>query len=159
MKRLLAAALFTMLIAATFVSAQEAPPISTAQFQKMQKYLDTVGSKDTFPPPTAASLGLSSDVAQELPVVSIKTNDHTVYFCRSELNPADFIVWTRVAGDTDSSYMFSTHSDFKMIRALYLHTERFPQPIDIDSNEVRAVYKKALVALAKDIDSSPPPKE
>jgi hypothetical protein len=156
MKRLLAAAFLTLLIAATFASAQEAPPISAAQFQKMQKFLDTIGSKETFSAPAAQNLGLSNDVAQDLPVVVIRTNDRTVYFCRSELNPADFIVWFRVP-DNASSYMFATHADFKLMRALYLHTDAFPLPADIESSQVLAAYKKALLALAKDIDSSHSP--
>lgn len=159
MTRLLAAALLTMLTAATFASAQEAPPISAAQFQKLQKYLDTSGAKNTLPAPTAQSLGLSSDVAQDLPVVMIWTTDNTIYFCRSELNPADYIVWARIAGDNASSYMFAIHSDFKLRSALYLHTESFPQPVDIHSSEVQGVYKNALKELAKVVDNTPPPKQ
>ena len=158
MKRLLVT-LLAVLAATTVVLAQETPPISTAQLQKMLKYLDTVGAKETFPAPTAASLGFSGDAAQPLPVVMIWTTDRTIYFCRSELDPADYIVWVRVANDKAASYMFSTHADFKIIHALYLHTDSFPQPIDIDSNEVRAVYKKALTELAKVIADSPPPQK
>lgn len=159
MRRMLAAVLLTVSTAATCASAQEAPPISTAQFHKMQRYLDTIGAKDTFPAPTAASLGLSGDVAQALPVVMVWNKEHTIYFCRSKLDPADYIVWTRVADDKAASYMFSTHADFKLVRALYLHSDQFPQPKNIHSPEIQAIYKNALTELAKVIDSSPPPKE
>lgn len=158
MKRLLATALLAVLTATTVASAQEAP-ISKAQLQKMQKYLQTVGTKTTFPAPTAASLGLSSDVSQLLPVVMTGTSDQTIYFCRSELNPADYIVWVRVANDKTASYMFSTHADFKMMRALYLRAEKFPQPVDTNSSEVQTVYKKALAELAEVIDRSAPPEK
>jgi hypothetical protein len=158
MKRFLATALLAIVTAAAGASAQDAPPISPAQLEKMVKYLDTVGSTDSFPPPTAESLGLSGDVGKALPVVIVSTDDHSVYFCRSQLNPADFIVWARVAGDKTSSYMFSTHIDLKLVRALRLRANDFPQPLDVDSSQVQALYKKALAALAKDIDASPPPK-
>jgi hypothetical protein len=49
-------------------------------------------------------------------VVAVVTDDHKVYFCRSELNPADYIIWARTA-DNESSYMFLTRSDLKLIRA------------------------------------------
>jgi hypothetical protein len=159
MRRFLAAALLAILTATATASAQEASPISPAQLTKMSKYLDTTGTKKSFPPPMAQSLGLSSDATLDLPVVMVQTDDHNIYFSRSELNPADYIIWARVPGDKDSSYLFATHADFKLTHGLYLHTDRFPQPIDVNSNEVQAVYKKTLAALAKDIDASPPPKE
>jgi len=55
--------------------------------------------------------------------------------------------------------MFSTHADFKPIQGLYLHTNDFPRVIDVGAKEAQAVYKKALAALAKDVDSGPKPKE
>jgi hypothetical protein len=158
MRRLLAAALLATLAATGGAFAQEASPISAAQFKKLQKYLDT-GAKTALPAPTGSSLGLSSDAAQDLPVAMIWTKDNKIYFCRSELNPADYIVWVRVAGDDASSYMFATHADFKLTSALYLHTERFPQPVDIHSTQIQGLYKNALEELAKVIDSTPPPKE
>ena len=52
------------------------------------------------------------------------TDDHKVYFCRSELNPADYIIWVRAA-DNESSYMFLTHADLKLVRAVYLKNRHF----------------------------------
>jgi hypothetical protein len=159
MKRFLAAALLAMLTATAVAWAQETSPISPAQLAKMSKYLDTTGTKKSFPPPMAQSLGLSSDITKDLPVVMIQTNDHNIYFARSEFDPTDYVIWARVPGDKESSYIFATHADFQLTRALYLHTGRFPQPIDVNSDEVQGVYKKTLAALAKDIDTSPPAKE
>jgi len=61
-------------------------------------------------------LGVSDDPSKVLPVVVVVTDDHKVYFCRSELDPADYLIWSRTA-DKDSSYLFRTRSDFKWIRA------------------------------------------
>lgn len=152
------AALVVAVVSATFALAQEAPPISSTQLQKMLKFLDAIGAKETFPAPVAHELGLSDDMQKELPITVIVTNDHKVYFCRSVLDPKDFIVWVR-SPDNVSSYMFATHADFKPVRALYLHTDDFPRALDVNAKEPQAVYKKALAALAKDVDSSPPPKE
>src|ERR1700730_9781621 len=116
MKRFLAAAVFTMLPAGIWTSAQGARPISPGQLQKILKFVDTFGAKEEFPPPTAQNRGISSDPTQKLPVVAVVTDDHKAYFCRSELNPADYIIWARTA-DTESSYMFLTRSDLKLIRA------------------------------------------
>jgi len=55
----------------------------------------------------------------------VVTDHHKVYFCRSELNPADYIIWVR-ASDKESSYMFLTHADLKLVRTLYLKNEAFP---------------------------------
>ena len=155
MKRLLAAAILTMLTAGMLVSAQDAPLISPAQLQKLLKFMDfaPADAKHEFPPPTAHSLGFSNDPNQILPVVMAVTNDHKVYFCRSELNPKDYIIWVRTP-DNDASYMFSTHADFKLIRALHLSNSKFPDIVDGNSIKVQTIYKNALVALAKDVDST-----
>ena len=154
MKRLLAAAIFTMLSMGVSVLAQDAPPISPAQLQKLLKFIDTIGAKQEFAAPTAQNLGISTDPTQTLPVVLVVTNDHKVYFGRSELNPADYIIWVRTP-DNNASYMFSTHADFKLIRALYMRNDQFPDIADGSSSQVQAVYKSALAALAKDVDSHP----
>ena len=99
MKRLLVAAILAMTmagtwaIAATWAAAEEARPISPAQLQKILKFVDTIGGKEEFPPPTAHDLGISGDPNQKLPVTVVVTDDKKVYFCRSELNPADYIIW------------------------------------------------------------------
>ena len=118
MKRLLVAAILAMSMASTWASAQEArPPISAAQLQKILKFVE-----EEFPPPTAQNLGISSDPNQALPVTVVVTDNHKVYFCRSELNPADYIIWVRAA-DNNSSYMFLTHTDLKLVRTLYLKNQ------------------------------------
>ncbi len=155
MNRLLAMVIFTMLSMGVAVLAQDAPPISQAQLQKLLKFIDTIGAKQEFPAPTAQNLGISADPAQTLPVILVVTNDHKVYFGRSELNPADFIIWARTP-DNNASYMFSTRADLKLIRALYMRNDQFPDVVDGSSSQVQAVYKSALAALAKDVDSHPP---
>ena len=87
MKKLLAAAILTMMAAGILASAEEAAPISPAQFQKILKFIDTIGVKQEFPAPTAQSLAISSDPNQTLPVIAVVTDDQKVYFCRSQLNP------------------------------------------------------------------------
>ena len=161
MKRLLVAAILAMTmagtwaIAATWAAAEETrPPISAAQLQKILKFVDTIGGKEEFPPPTAQNLGISTDPNQKLPVTVVVTDDKKVYFCRSELNPKDYIIWVRTP-DNQASYMFSTHADFKLVRALYLSNNKFPDIVDGNSSKIRTIYKNALMALAKDVDSSP----
>jgi hypothetical protein len=153
MKRLLIAALVTMLTAGTWASAEEAAPISPAQLQKILKFVDTIGAKQEFPAPTAHDLGLSTDPNKKLPVVVVVTDNHKVYFCRSGLDPGDYIIWSRTA-DAESSYMFLTHADFKLVRALYLQERAFPRTVDATSGQVLAIYNEALAALAKDIDKN-----
>jgi hypothetical protein len=154
MKRLsAAAALLIMSLGIAF--GEEPPPISSAQFQKLQKFLDTIGAKEELPAPTAQNLGFSNDATKALPVVSVVTDDHKVYFCRSELNPKDYVVWVR-SPDNKASYMFATHSDFKLLRAIYLRSDTFPQPETVTSPQARAIYRDALAALAKDLDKSAP---
>jgi hypothetical protein len=154
MNRLLAAAIFTVLSMGVSVSAQDAPPISPAQLQKLLKVVDTIGAKEEFPAPTAQNLGISTDPTRTLPVILIVTNDHTVYFGRSQIDPADYIIWVR-SPDSNASYMFSTRSDFKLIRALYLRADGFPDIVDGDTTQVQEIYKKALAALVKDVNSTP----
>ena len=62
---------------------------------------------------------------QALPVTVVVTDNHNVYFCRSELDPTDYIIWVRTS-DKDSSYMFLTHADLKLVRALHLRNNGFP---------------------------------
>ena len=158
MKRLLLAAVVIGLsnawVLATKVAvAQEAQLIAPAQLQKILKFLDTIGGKEEFPAPTAQNLGLSDDPNLALPVTVVVTNDHKVYFCRSELNPTDYIIWVRT-GDKDSSYMFLTHPDLKLVRALQLRNNGFPDVMTSPPPQIQAMYKDALLALGKDVDKS-----
>ena len=50
--------------------------------------------------------------------------------------------------------MFSTHADFKLVRALHLRSNKFPDVIDGNSTQVQTIYKNALMTLAKDVDST-----
>lgn len=153
MHRWLAATLIA--IFAGIASAQESPGLSEAQFHKLEKFIDTIGAKQEFPAPTAQSLGLSNDPRLALPVLLIVTDNHEVYFGRSQLDRNDYVVWVRAEGNT-ASYLFSTHADLKLSRALYLKENEFPQPRDVSSPQVQAVYRDALIALAKDVDKSAP---
>jgi hypothetical protein len=153
----LAAFVIAVVGAAVPAPAQdEAPIIKPATFQKILKFLDKIGGKETFPAPLAQDLGLSDDPKFDLPITVLVTNDHKVYFCRSNLDPQDYIVWLRWP-DNLSSYMFLTHADFKPVRALLLQTNAFPQQEDLNSPKIRAIYKEALAALAKDVNASPAP--
>jgi hypothetical protein len=157
MKRLLVAVAIAVsgawLLAAHMAVAQETQPITHTQLQKILKFIDTIGAKEEFPAPTALSLGVSRDANLALPVAVVVTDDHKVYFCRSELNPEDYIVWVRTS-DKESSYMFLTHADLKLVRGLFLHEGVFPQVIENPSAQVQTIYKDALVALGKDVDRS-----
>jgi len=56
MRRFLVAAVLTilmsgMLASGKLASAQDAPPISPAQLQKILKFVDTIGAKEEFPAP------------------------------------------------------------------------------------------------------------
>ena len=153
MKRFLVAAIFAMSLTGALAAAEEARPISEAQLQKILKFVDTIGGKEEFPAPTAQNLGVSDDPNLALPVTVVVTNDHRVYFCRSELNPTDYIVWVRTA-DKDSSYMFLTHADLKLVRAVHLRNNGFPDVLDSPPAQVQAIYKDALLALGKDVDQS-----
>ena len=93
-------------ILSTWAPAEEARPISAAQLQKILKFVDTIGGKEEFPAPTAQNLGISSDPNQALPVTVVVTDNHKVYFCRSELNPADYIIWVRTADKELVLYVF-----------------------------------------------------
>jgi hypothetical protein len=42
-----------------------------------------------------------------------------------------------------------------LIRALYMRDNAFPDIVDANLSQIQAVYKSALAALAKDVDSSP----
>ena len=80
MKRLLVAAFLVMSIAGTWATAEEARPISPAQLQKILKFVDTIGGKEEFPPPTAHDLGISTDPNQKLPVTVVVTDDQQGLF-------------------------------------------------------------------------------
>ena len=127
MKRLLVAAILVASMAGTWAAAEEARPLSPAQLQKILKFVDTIGGKEEFPPPTALDLGISSDPNQKLPVTVVVTDNHEVYFCRSELNPSDYIIWVRAA-DKESSYLFWTH--LKLTRTVYLKSSAFRQVLE-----------------------------
>ena len=157
MKRLLATALLAVLAATAVASAQQAL-ISAAQLQKMLKFFQIVGTKTSL---SGADGRKPWIFKRRVPNPSGPHDgnvDQTIYFCRSELNPADYVVWVRVANDKTASYMFSTHADFKMV-LVCICAEKFPQPVDINSNEVQTVYKKALAELAEVIDRSAPPEQ
>ena len=153
----MAGALLAVLISAAAVSmaasigfAEDASPLSPADLKKLLSYIDTVGVKQIFPPPMARNLGLSQDEKQDLPVVSVVTNDHKIYFCRSELDAKDYIIWVIGSGEKSSS-MFVTHQDLKLTRAMYLRAEAIPQLQNIDDDQVLTEYKKALTALSQDL--------
>jgi hypothetical protein len=142
-----------VLMAASTGFAQEASPLSPADLKKLLNYVDTIGVKQTFPPPMARNLGLSQDEKQDLPVVSIVTNDHKVYFCRSELDAKDYIIWV-IGSDEKSSSIFVTHDDLKLTRAMYMRAEAIPQLQNIDEDEVLTEYNHALEALSQDLKKS-----
>jgi hypothetical protein len=159
MKKWLNTWLFVLVVAiggGRLAVAQESPPISSAQLQKILKFVDSTGAKQIFPPPTAHDLGLTDDWSKPLPVTMVATADVKIYFVRSELNPDDYIVWLRATDET--SMMFLTHPpDLRLAGALSLRLNDFPQTKDVNSAQVQAEYKKSLAALAKDFDKRPPP--
>jgi pseudouridine-5'-phosphate glycosidase len=140
-------------VAGFIASAEEASPLSPADLKKLLTYVDTVGAKQTFAPPMAQNLGLSQDAKQDLPVVSVVTSDHGIYFCRSGLDVSDYIIWV-IGSDQKSSSMFVTHQDLKLVRALYMRAEAIPQLQNVNDDEVEAHYKKALAALARDLQKT-----
>jgi hypothetical protein len=148
--RIAAALLGVLMMSASVGFAEEAPPLSPADFKKLVGYIDTIGVKQTFPPPMARNLGLSQDLKQDLPVVSVVTNDHKVYFCRSELDAKDYLIWV-IGSDKKSSSMFVTHDDLKLASALYMRAEAIPQRQNVNDDEVLTEYKKALAALSQDL--------
>ena len=155
-RRLAAAGLATAVIFAVgqLASGQEASPISKTQLQKLLKFVDTLGAQEEFPGPTAQNLGFTDQPFLTLRVQSVVTSDHHVYFCRSELNPEDYVVWA-VNGNT--SYLFSTHADFKLIRAVHLDEHNVQRLEDSKSAKIQAAYIEALRDLAKDVSTSPSP--
>jgi len=140
-------------MAASIGFAEEASPLSPADLKKLLGYVDTIGVKQTFPPPTAKNLGLSRDEKQDLPVVSVATNDHKIYFCRSELDAKDYIIWA-IGSDQKSSSLFVTHDDLKLTRAMYMRAEAIPQLQNTDDDEVLTAYRHALRALSQDLKKS-----
>jgi hypothetical protein len=150
MKWQIAVTLLAALMTTSIVSAEEASPLSPADLKKLFTYIDTIGAKQTFPAPMAQNLGLSQDEKQDLPVVSVVTDDHRIYFCRSGLDANDYIIWA-IGADKKSSSMFVTHQDLKLMRALYVKAEAIPQLQNINDDEVEANYEKALAGLARDL--------
>lgn len=146
----IAGALLGLLLTASIASAQEASPLSAADFKKLVGYIDTIGVKQSFAPPMARNLGLSKDKKQDLPVVSVATNDHKVYFCRSGLDAKDYLIWV-IGADKKSSSIFVTHQDLKLARALYMRADAIPQLQNVDDDEVLTEYKRALAALLQDL--------
>jgi hypothetical protein len=146
----IAGALLGVLMTATVGSAEEAPPLSAADLKQLVSYVDSIGVKQSFPAPMAKNLGLSSDEKKDLPVVSIVTNDHRIYFCRSELDAKDYIIWV-IAPDQKSSSMFVTHQDLKLTRAMYMHADAVPQLENINDAAVVTNYARSLAALSKDL--------
>lgn len=142
-----------VLVATSFGFAQDASPLSPSDLKKLLGYVDTIGVKQTFPPPMARNLGLSQDEKQDLPVVSVATNDHKIYFCRSELDAKDYIIWA-IGSDEKSSSMFVTHDDLKLTRAMHMRAEAIPQLQNIDDDEILSEYNHALEALARDLKKS-----
>ena len=143
----------TVLMAASAGFAEEAPPLSPADLKKLLGYVDTIGVKQTFPPPMARNLGLTQDEKQDLPVVSVTTNDHKIYFCRSELDAKDFIIWV-IGSDEKSSSIFVTHQDLKLTRAMHMRAEAIPQLQNTDDDEILTEYRHALMALSQDLKKS-----
>jgi pseudouridine-5'-phosphate glycosidase len=150
MKWRIAGALIALLMTGFVASAENASPLSPADLKQLLTFVDTVGSKQTFAAPMAKNLGLSKDEKQDLPVVSVVTNDHRIYFCRSGLDASDYIIWV-IGSDKKSSSMFVTHDDLKLSRALDLKADAIPQLQNINNDEVAANYEKALAALAQDL--------
>jgi hypothetical protein len=142
------------LMAASLGFAEEALPLSPADLKKLLGYVDTIGVKQTFPPPMARNLGLTQDEKQDLPVLSVVTNDHKVYFCRSELDAKDYIIWA-IGSDQKSSSMFVTHDDLKLTRAMYMRAGAIPQLQNVTDDEVLTEYKRALAALSQDLKKTP----
>jgi hypothetical protein len=154
----IAGALLGVLTAASLGSAslglaEDAPPLSPADFKKLVSYIDNVGVKQTFPAPMAKNLGLSSDEKKDLPVVSIVTNDHRIYFCRSGLDANDYIIWV-IGADEKSSSMFVTHQDLKLTHALSMHADAVPQIESINDSLVVTNYAHSLAALSQDLRKS-----
>jgi hypothetical protein len=145
-----AGALLGILMTASLGFAEDAPPLSSADLKQLLTYIDSIGVKQNFPAPMAKNLGLSPDDKKDLPVVSIVTNDHRVYFCRSGLDTKDYIIWV-IAPDQKSSAMFVTHQDLRLTRALYLHADATPQLRHINESEVVTSYKHGLEALSEDL--------
>jgi hypothetical protein len=146
----IAGALVGVLMTASLGSAEEAPPLSAADLKQLVSYVDSMGVKQNFPAPMAKNLGLSSDEKKDLPVVSIVTNDHRVYFCRSGLDAKDYIIWV-IAPDEKSSTMYVMRQDLKLTHALYLHADAIPQQLFINAADVVNNYKRALEALSRDL--------
>lgn len=150
MKWRIAGALIALLMTGSVAAAEEASPLSPADLKQILTFVDTIGSKQSFPAPMAQNLGLSQDAKQDLPVVSIVTNDHRIFFCRSGLDAGDYVIWV-IGSDQKSSSMFVTHADLKLSRALYMRNETIPQLRNVGNPEVKAAYKKALAGLASDL--------
>ncbi|MDE2286498.1 MAG: hypothetical protein KGK33_17945 [Hyphomicrobiales bacterium] len=150
MKWRIAFAVIALLMTGFATSAKDASTLSPDDLKKILGFVDTIGAKQIFPAPMAENLGLSKDAKQDLPVVSIVTDNHQIYFCRSSLDASDYIIWV-IGSDKKSSSMFVTHEDLKLVRALYMRDEAMPQLQNVGDPKVIADYEKALAGLASDL--------
>jgi hypothetical protein len=125
-------------------------PLSSADFNALLGYIDSIGSKQNFSAPMAKNLSLSQDDKQDLPVTCVVTNDHKIYLCRSGLDAKDYLVWV-IGADKKSSTMYVTHKDLKLAVALSMHADKVPQLENISYDNVLTAYKKALAGLAQDL--------
>lgn len=155
-RSLITAGIFALLAVGSVASAEELSPLSQADLRKLLAFVDSIGAQQVLPPPVAKNLGLSDDEKQELPVVSVVTDDHRIYFCRSSLNAKDYIIWV-IGSDQKSSSMFVTHDDLKLVRAMYMRTETIPQLQNVNDDQVVIAYNKALAALAQDLRKTKSP--
>src|SRR5579863_2231466 len=150
MKWRIAGALIALVMTGFVAAAEEASPLSPADLKQILGFVDTIGSKQSFPAPIAQNLGLSKDAKQDLSVVSVVSKDKRIFFCRSDLDASDYIIWV-IGSAKKSSSMFVTHKDLKLSRALYMRNEAAPQLQNTDDPQVEANYKKALAGLAADL--------
>lgn len=146
----IAGAVLAVLMTASIASAEDASSLSPADLKKLLTYVDSIGVKQNFAPPMAKNLGLSEDEKQDLPVVSVVTSDHRIYFCRSGLDAKDYLIWV-IGADQKSSSIFVTHQDLKLTRALHMRANTIPQLQNIHDDEVEVAYEKALAGLAQDL--------
>jgi hypothetical protein len=50
--------------------------------------------------------------------------------------------------------MFLTDANLKLVRALHLRANGFPDVLNSPPAQIEAIYKDALLALGKDVDHS-----
>jgi hypothetical protein len=134
--------------------AQTAPAISSAfsaaQFQKLLRLIDTAGAKDSLPAPRGSMLGLGTDSKGDVPCVEVDTGDDRYSLARSAVDPKEFMVLADAGNDT--AYLFSTHADFRPIKAIVLHAAENPKVADPSAPETQALFQKAIVAWRTELD-------